>query len=195
MSDHNYLDSDINLAARIEALLFVAPGPVTPNQLAAALDISVNEVNAGLEALNDYYHQRGLRLQKHGNGIQLTTAPEMAGVIENFLDLETSTHLSQAALETLAIIAYKQPVTRPEIEAIRGVNSDGVLKSLLSKAMVQDIGRADRPGRPILYTTTPEFLQAFGLNSLDELPPFEEIENKSINNQLPDSEEDNTDIM
>jgi segregation and condensation protein B len=195
MSDHNYLDSDINLAARIEALLFVAPGPVTPNQLAAALDISVNEVNAGLEALNDYYHQRGLRLQKHGNGIQLTTAPEMAGVIENFLDLDTSTHLSQAALETLAIIAYKQPVTRPEIEAIRGVNSDGVLKSLLSKAMVQDIGRADRPGRPILYTTTPEFLQAFGLNSLDELPPFEEIENKSINNQLPDSEEDNTDIM
>jgi segregation and condensation protein B len=195
MSDQNYLDSDINLAACIEALLFVAPGPVTPNQLAAALDISLTEVDAGLAALHDYYNHRGLRLQKHGNGIQLTTAPEIAGLIEKFLDLDTSTRLSQAALETLAIIAYKQPVTRPEIEAIRGVNSDGVLKSLLSKALVQDIGRADRPGRPILYATSPEFLQAFGLNSLDELPPLEEIENKSLNNLIPDSEEDNTVIM
>jgi segregation and condensation protein B len=184
MSDQNSLDTDINLAAQIEALLFVASGPVTLSQLAAALDISVTKVEAGLTELQDYYNQRALRLQEHGNGIQLTTAPEIAWLIERFLDLEITSRLSQAALETLAIIAYKQPVIRPEIEAIRGVSSDGVLKSLLSKGMVQDIGRAERPGRPILYTTTPEFLQVFGLNSLDELPPLEGTQDQSEDNHL-----------
>ncbi|MBE0410894.1 MAG: SMC-Scp complex subunit ScpB [Anaerolineales bacterium] len=194
MSDQNYLDSNISLAAQIEALLFVAPGPVTLVQIAAALDKSIVEVERNLTELQSYYIQRGLRLQIHGNGIQLTTAPEVAGLIQRFLDLDTSTRLSQAALETLAIVAYKQPVTRPEIEAIRGVSCDGVLKSLLSKALVQDIGRADKPGRPILYATTPEFLQAFGLTSLDELPPLEEIENKysNIHKDKPDNDTDET---
>jgi len=183
MTDQNTLETNIDLSARIEALLFVAPGPVTVTQLAKALDISTNEVEATLVKLQDYYNQRGLRLQKHENRVQLTTAPEIAWLIEQFLDLELTTRLTQAALETLAIIAYKQPATRPEIEAIRGVSSDGVLKSLLSKGMVQDIGRADRPGRPILYTTTPEFLQVFGLNSLDELPPYEDTNSLSGDNQ------------
>jgi segregation and condensation protein B len=188
MSDQNYLDSDINLAACIEALLFVAPGPVTLIQLASTLNKPIPEVERSLEELQAYYYQRGLRLQVHGNGIQLTTAPEIAALIERFLDLDTTSRLSQAALETLAIIAYKQPVTRPQIEAIRGVSSDGVLKSLLSKALVQDIGRADKPGRPILYATTPEFLQAFGLNSLDELPPLEELADKSLITPLSESD-------
>lgn len=183
MSDQNYLDTDIQLTARIEALLFVAPGSVTLTQLAAALDISISEVETGLLDLQDYYNTRGLRLQKNGNGVQLTTAPEIAWVIERFLGLENTSRLSQAALETLAIIAYKQPATRPEIEAIRGVSSDGVLKSLLSKGMVQDIGRAERPGRPILYATTPEFLQVFGLNSLEDLPPLQETVTQPENNQ------------
>ena len=104
--------------------------------------------------------------------MQLTTAPELASIVEHFLGLEATTHLSRAALETLAIIAYQQPVTRPQVDSIRGVNSDGMMKSLLSKGLVQESGRADGPGRPILYSTTPEFLQHFGLSSIIELPPL-----------------------
>lgn len=162
--------------ARLEALLFVSSGAVLPAQLASALEISIREVEKGLEQLDALYLNdnvvRGLRLQRHHGRVQLTTAPEMAYLIERFLGLEASSRLSRAALETLAIIAYQQPATRPEIDSVRGVNSDGVLKSLLSKGLVQEVGRADRPGRPILYSTTSEFLQHFGLNSLEELPPL-----------------------
>jgi segregation and condensation protein B len=100
----------------------------------------------------------------------LTTAPEVAEAVERFLGLEATSRLSRAALETLAIVAYQQPVTRPYIEGVRGVSSDGVMKSLLGKGLVQEIGRAEGPGRPILYGTAPDFLQHFGLNSLTELP-------------------------
>ena len=96
----------------------------------------------------------------------------MAETVERFLGLETTSRLSQAALETLAIVAYQQPITRPYIEGVRGVNSDGVMKSLLAKGLVQEVGRAEGPGRPILYGTAPDFLQYFGLNSLTELPPL-----------------------
>jgi segregation and condensation protein B len=167
---------DEHLLARIEALLFVSPGSVTAAQLAVALDAPFRVIEKSLEFLENYLQYaspvRGLRLQRHQNRYQLTTAPELAPDIENFLGLEVTGRLSRAALETLAIIAYQQPVTRPEIDAIRGVNSDGVLKSLLSKGMIQEVGRAERPGRPILYSTTSEFLQNFGLNSLSELPPL-----------------------
>ena len=105
--------------------------------------------------------------------MQLTTAPDLAATIERFLGLETTTHLSRAALETLAIIAYQQPVTHPQIDSIRGVNSDSMLKSLLSKGLIIESGRADGPGRPILYSTAPEFLQHFGLNSITELPALD----------------------
>ena len=167
---------DEQLLARIEALLFVSPGSVTPAQLAVALDIPIRVVEKTLDFLEHHLSHaspdRGLRLQRHQNRYQLTTAPELSADIENFLGLEVTSRLSRAALEALAIIAYQQPVTRPEIDAIRGVNSDGVLKSLLSKGMIQEIGRAERPGRPILYSTTSDFLQNFGLNSLSELPPL-----------------------
>jgi segregation and condensation protein B len=162
----------LSLSAILEALLFAAPGSVTSAQLAAALEISVREIDKGLADLEAQFKGRGLRLQRHFGRVQLTTAPETASFVEKFLGLEASSHLSRAALETLAIIAYQQPVTRPEIDAIRGVNSDGVLKSLLSKGLVQEVGRAERPGRPILYSTTPDFLGHFGLNSLEELPPL-----------------------
>ena len=108
--------------------------------------------------------------------MQLTTAPETSEAIERFLGLEATTRLSRAALEALSIIAYQQPVTRPQVDSVRGVNSDGVMRSLLSKGLIQEGGRADGPGRPILYSTTPEFLQHFGLNSLNELPPLEQKE-------------------
>jgi segregation and condensation protein B len=164
------------IIARLEALLFVAAGGVPLTQLAAALDLPLRELEKYVDTLEsrlsatDVPH--GLRLQRHHDRVQLTTSPEMSADVERFLGLEASSRLSRAALETLAIIAYQQPVTRPEIDAVRGVSSDGVLKSLLSKGLVQEIGRADRPGRPIIYTTTADFLQYFGLNSLEELPPL-----------------------
>lgn len=167
---------EISLSARLEALLFVAAGAVTPAQLASALEISTNEVNRGLSELEALYvaegPRRGLRIQRHFGRVQLTTTAEAAPLIERFLGLEASSRLSRAALEALAITAYQQPVTRPHIDSIRGVNSDGVLKSLLSKGLIQEVGRAEAPGRPILYSTTPDFLQYFGLNSLEELPPL-----------------------
>ena len=167
---------EISLSARLEALLFVAAGAVTPAQLASALEISTNEVNQGLSELEALYiaegPRRGLRIQRHFGRVQLTTTAEAAPLIERFLGLEASSRLSRAALEALAITAYQQPVTRPHIDSIRGVNSDGVLKSLLSKGLIQEVGRAEAPGRPILYSTTPDFLQYFGLNSLEELPPL-----------------------
>ena len=161
------------LPARIEALLFVAAEPVTHGQLASALDTNIAQVNKALDELDESFNSRGLRLQRHNGRVQLTTAPEVSESIERFLGLEAVSHLSRAALETLAIIAYQQPITRPQVDAVRGVNSDGVMRSLLSKGLIQEGGRADGPGRPILYSTTPEFLQHFGLNSLTELPPFE----------------------
>ena len=131
-----------------------------------------------LEDIDTLYQGRGIRLQYHKSKIQITTAPEAAPILEKMLELETTSTLSQAALETLSIIAYQQPITRPQIDAIRGVNSDGVLRTLLTKGLIDDVGRADGPGRPILYSTTPDFLKYFGLSSYDELPPldFEELQ-------------------
>ena len=160
-------------AIRLEAMLFVAAEPVAPTQLAAALETTTTEVEQGLRALEESLATRGLRVQRHAGRVQLTTAPEFAALIERFLGLEATTRLSRAALETLSIIAYQQPVTRPQVDAIRGVNSDGMMKSLLSKGLIQETGRADGPGRPILYSTTPEFLQHFGINSILDLPPLE----------------------
>ncbi len=164
--------SEPSLSALLEGLLFVAAEPVTPQQLAAALDLTSTEVEKGLVELEEQFRTRGLRLQRHAGRVQLTTAPELADSIERFLGLEATSRLSRAALETLAIIAYQQPVTRPSVDSVRGVNSDGVIKSLLSKGLLQEVGRSEGPGRPILYGTTPEFLQHFGLNSLTELPPL-----------------------
>jgi segregation and condensation protein B len=163
-------EPEIVLAAKLEAMLFVTAEPASIQQLAAALDVNPSVVERGLKELDDSLRARGLRLQRNGGRVQLTTAPETAGLIERFLGLESTTHLSRAALETLAIIAYQQPVTRPQVDAVRGVNSDSMMKSLLSKGLIFESGRTDGPGRPILYSTTPEFLQHFGLNSITELP-------------------------
>jgi segregation and condensation protein B len=169
MSDSE-ISSELSLTARLEGLLFVAAEPVAPLQLATALDLTVTVVEKGLEELEQELRTRGLRLQRSVGRVQMTTAPELAESIEQFLGLEATSRLSRAALEALAIVAYQQPVTRPGVDAVRGVNSDGVIKSLLSKGLLQEAGRAEGPGRPILYGTTPQFLQHFGLNSLSELP-------------------------
>jgi len=167
----------------IEALLYIAAGPVTPGQLADAIEIKAKEVEEILKILDmEYQEQRGLRLQWHSGRVQITTAPEFAACVERFLGLDATQKLSRAALEALAIIAYRQPITRPGVDAIRGVNSDGVMRSLLSKGLVEEVGRAEGPGRPILYGTTADFLQYFGLASLSELPPFEEEDQPIIPN-------------
>ncbi len=163
---------ELPLAAKIEAMLFVSAEPVPLAQLATALDVTASVVERGLNELDEALQNRGLRLQRNAGRVQLTTAPELAPLVELFLGLEATTHLSRAALETLAIIAYQQPCTRPQVDSIRGVNSDGMMKSLLSKGLIQESGRTDGPGRPILYSTSPEFLQHFGLSSITELPPL-----------------------
>ena len=181
-------ETELSLSVKLEALLFVAAEPVTPAQLAVALDVAPSVVERGLNELGASLATRGLRLQRHAGRVQLTTAPQLAELIERFLGLEATTHLSRAALETLAIIAYQQPVTRPQIDSIRGVNSDSMMKSLLNKGLILESGRADGPGRPILYSTTPEFLQHFGLNSILEMPPLAPV-------ARPEDEEDNHDEM
>ncbi len=171
----------LGLSALVEAILFVSPEPITSAQIATLLDVTPRVVNNALEELDALYQGRGIRLQNHKNKIQITSAPEAAPVLEKMLELETTSTLSQAALEALSIIAYQQPITRPQIDSIRGVNSDGVLRTLLNKGLIDDVGRAEGPGRPILYSTTSEFLKHFGLSSYEELPPlnFEEIEESS----------------
>lgn len=172
----NNEDNKLSLTARVESVLFVAEEPISAHRLAEALEVTSEQVERALEVLAAHYEGGGLRLQRIQGRVQLTTAPEAAPYIERFLGLEARVHISQAALEALAIVAYRQPITRPEIEAIRGVGSDSVLRTLLSAGLIDRVGRADGVGRPFLYGTTPEFLQHFGLQSLDELPQLEQFE-------------------
>ncbi len=171
-SDNHELD----LPAKVEALLFVADEPVSIQQLALGLEADQRDVEAALEQLEQHCRERGLRLQRKERLIQLVTAPEAADDVRRFLGLDIQTKLSAAALETLALVAYRQPITRPEIEAVRGVSCDSVLRTLVSRGLVAVEGRLSQPGRPMLYGTTFEFLQHFGLTSLGELPTLEELE-------------------
>lgn len=157
----------------LEALLFVAAEPVTVGDLAKALEREETDVAAVLEEWGREHAAGGIRLQRLGERIQLVSAPEAAPCIERFLGLHYSGRLSAAALETLAIIAYRQPVTRPAIESLRGVDSSGILHTLLNLGLIEERGRAPGPGRPILYGTTFDFLSHFGLQSLEDLPPLD----------------------
>ncbi len=125
------------------------------------------------ELQEDYVSlHRGIRIQKHAGKIQLISAPEASSEIQAFLNLESTTRLTNAALEVLSIVAYLGPVTRPQVDAIRGVNSDSVLRTILRFGLVEETGRSEGPGRPFLYAVTNEFLQNFGLNSIEDLPPL-----------------------
>lgn len=166
-------DTKTNLA-RLEALLFISSVPLPVSQIAELMQITSAETDILLKELStEYASGRGLAIQWHGGRCQLTSHPDYAEDVEKFLGLELTSKLTKPSIETLAIIAYRQPITRPGIESIRGVSSDGVIKSLLSKGLIQEVGRADGPGRPILFSTTSEFLQHFGLSSIEQLPPFE----------------------
>lgn len=164
-------DATISPTALLESVLFVSSGPVSLQRLARTLETTPAVVRSLLQTMQEDYQSRGLRLQWTGSDVQLTTAPQASAVIERFLGLEVTSRLSQAALEVLAIVAYLQPTTRPQVDEIRGVNSDAALRTLLGKGLVEEIGRLDTPGRPILYGTTPDFLQFFGLDSLEDLEP------------------------
>jgi len=177
-------EEKLSLEARIEALLFVAPGLVAPGQLAAALEVTPKQVEAALAAVEANLAERGIRLQRYRGELRLVSAPEAAPLVERFLHLEATTRLSAAALECLAIVAYQQPITRPQVDAVRGVNSDSSLRSLLTHGLVEEAGRADGPGRPILYATTSEFLQHFGLSKIEDLPALD-LSTLAQQTQLP----------
>jgi segregation and condensation protein B len=175
----------LSLAAQAECLLYVAKEPATLNAIAAALDASVDEVEEALEQLAKQHRWRGIRLQRHGNKVQLVTAPELATTVQKFLGLEEVNRLSTAALETLAIIAYNQPITKPQIETIRGVNCDGVMNTLEARGLIGELGRADTVGHPMRYGVSFEFLQYFGLKGTHELPPVQNAEVLPGATQLP----------
>jgi segregation and condensation protein B len=166
-------EKQIALQALVESLLFVADEPATVARLAQALEVDAEAVEAALQEISADGANRGVRLQRKGDRVQLVTRPEAAAHVERFLGLELAGRLSQAALETLAIIAYRQPCTRVQIEAVRGVNCDSVLKNLLTKGLIEETGRLETVGHPFQYATTFAFLQHFGLRSLDDLPPLE----------------------
>ncbi len=157
---------------QLEALLFVAERPLSRREIASLAGIAREAVNALLGDLEVSLRERGLRVLAVGEHVQLVTAPEAGSLIARYVGV-SGHKLTPAALETLAIVAYRQPVTRGLVERIRGVDSDYVLRTLVHRRLVVEQGRADAPGRPILYGTGFEFLERFGLTSLDELPPLE----------------------
>jgi segregation and condensation protein B len=162
----------------IEALLFVSGKPVEYKVLKNVLEISMKEIRDAIEDLNKEYEGRGsgLLVTEIAEGFQLITKPEYSFWLKKMYGNKKLLRLPPTSLETLAIIAYKQPVTKAEIENIRGVNSDGVVKNLLEKKMVCITGRKEVIGRPLLYGTTKDFLEYFGLRTLSDLPDIEELE-------------------
>ena len=156
----------------LEALFFVSDEPLSSAVLAQALELDRKEVDAMCEALAEQLEDRGsgLVLRSVAGGWRLFTHPDAAPVVEQFVLSSRQARLTKAALETLAIVAYKQPVTRHQISSIRGVNSDGVIRALMDRGVIQEAGREQTPGRPLLYATTPAFLERLGLPSLASLP-------------------------
>lgn len=169
----------LELHALLEAALFSIGRPVSPSELASALGVPQREVLRSLEVLKESLVVRGIRLTEHDNQWQMVAAPEAHGVIERLAGIPAPPRLSSAALEALAIVAYQQPVTRAQVETVRGVDCSGVLGSLIERNLIEEVGRSEGPGRPRLYGTTLEFLRAFGLSSITDLPPLTEIESAS----------------
>jgi segregation and condensation protein B len=180
LDEQSLKEQQLSLPALVESLLFVADEPVEIERLAEALQVREDAIEAALQEMSADGAQRGVRLQRKGERVQLVTRPEAAAHIERFMGLEKSGRLSQAALETLSIIAYRQPCTRAQIEAVRGVNSDSVIANLLNKGLLEEVGRMETVGHPFLYGTTFSFLQHFGLKSLDELPPLEPTQTPTL---------------
>lgn len=167
-----------SLLTALEVLLFVSDGSVELSQLAKVVGQEAEIIYQAVQALNQNYLRQnsGLRIQEYNGRFQLVTHPMFASLIESYLSLDLTTKLSAPALETLAIIAYRQPVTRAQIEGVRGVDSSGMLRSLMQRGLIEEAGRLEGIGRPILYHVTEEFMHHFGLTGLDELPALETTE-------------------
>jgi segregation and condensation protein B len=169
--------SDEELVHLAEALLLVAPGPSSIEELARGADVSIERMASAVEFLATQT-SRGWVIQRHGEKVQLATAPRFSGAVRRFLGLEREARLSTAALEALAVVAYQQPVTRAEIDRVRGVDCSGVVSTLLSRGLIEVVGRLAAPGNPMQYGTTPEFLLHFGLSSLADLPPLGQVDGR-----------------
>lgn len=160
------------LPAIVESILFVAEAPVEITTLVKALRRPRSEIDAALDEIEARHNGGGIFLQRTEGRVQLATIPAAGPYIERFLGAESKQRLSTAALESLGIIAYRQPTTRSGVEAIRGVNSDGAINSLINRGLVEEVGRAPGPGRPVLLGTTMKFFEHFGLKDKSELPPL-----------------------
>lgn len=165
------------LAALIEALLLVSAEPPTIDELSAVSGAGPNRIDQALDAIAGQ-EARGLVVQRHGDRVQLTTAPRFSYAVRSFLGIDREARLSSAALETLAIIAYRQPVTRVGIEAVRGVDCSGVISTLHARGLIEPMSRQASVGNPFQYGTTAEFLKHFGLRSLADLPPLGKIDGR-----------------
>ena len=185
---------DRQLRSILESLLLVSTEPVTVDQLGHALALPIPEAGpvdkrqiiSVLQNLKEEYlmMERGTLLVEVAGGYQLMTRPENAPWIKQLQTVKLATRLSRPALETLAIVAYRQPVSTPEIEMVRGVDCSGVLKTLLERRLVKIVGRKDVAGKPVLYGTTQEFLQHFGLRNISELPPLKEVQ--EVSREVPE---------
>lgn len=167
----------MNIDAVIESLLFVSGDGLSISHIAEILEISESEVKCAVDKLKDFYksQNRGLEITEYDGYIQLKTPEENFIYVTKLAESKRKQPLSPAALESLSIVAYHQPVTKSSVEFIRGVNSDGPMSRLVERGLIEESGRLDAPGRPILYKTTKEFLRSFGLNSLSDLPDIEEL--------------------
>lgn len=162
-----------NIKNIIESLLLVAEKPISVKEMAECAGAIIAETQKTLLTLTDEYKDRGIRITKKGDYFSMVTAPENAEAVSRYLNEELRHDLSNAAIEALSIITYKQPITRIEIEEIRGVDSSQIVRNLMIRGLIAEVGRKEAPGRPILYGTTMEFLQYFGLNSEADVPKFD----------------------
>jgi segregation and condensation protein B len=173
------------LAAVLESLLFVAQGPVDVGVLARVLRVETGLVDKAAESLATDCRERGVRIQRDGRYVQMVTDPEAAPYVQRLLGMDHEQRLSHAALEVLAIIAYRQPITRAGIDAIRGVNSDHAVATLIGRELVEEVGRAATLGHPALLGTTVRFLEHFGLEGPQDLPPLPQEQGQSPEEEKP----------
>lgn len=185
------------MQAAIEAMLFAAGEPIHIKKLAEVMEIEIEEVQQlllNLEAQLDE-RQSGICLVKMQDKYQLCTRNEFAPQVRSVLEIRRNTPLSQAAFEVLAVVAYNQPVTKSFVEQVRGVDCSGVMSSLSQKGLIEEKGRLDLPGRPLIYGTTPEFLRCFCISSLDELPPLPQSEQEKEDTSEVNSDEDSIEVV